>query len=207
MVDKKSDKNTEERILDAAIKIFCRDGIQGARMQDIADLANINRAMLHYYFRDRESLSEEAVAKTTIRFHRDIRNQIDSDLPFDEKLDGYIKTQIKIYSEDTDMVIFSLHESLKDSDFLGKIYKNSVDDLGFLKEVKNEIKKGRIRPFKEREFLIFTTSLCAFPFVAATIYKMIFGWTDEQWKPFLEQYKKQLPDLIKQAVYTDYRKQ
>jgi AcrR family transcriptional regulator len=34
---KSKDNDTEERILEAAKKIFLRDGLQGARMQDIAD--------------------------------------------------------------------------------------------------------------------------------------------------------------------------
>ena len=53
------DNSTEEKILAAAKKIFLRDGLQGARMQDIADLACINRSMLHYYFRDKEMLSHQ----------------------------------------------------------------------------------------------------------------------------------------------------
>lgn len=207
MVDKKSDKKTEERILDAAIKIFCRDGIQGARMQDIADLANINRAMLHYYFRDRESLSVKAIETTTKKIGKRIHRRIEANLSFDEKLDGYIKEQITNYSENTELIIFTLHESMKDSDFLGKIYKHTIEDMSFFKEMHEEVKKGRVKPFKEEEFLIFVTSLCAYPFIASSIYKMIFGWTEEQWKPFIENYKKQLPDLIKQAIYTDYRKQ
>jgi len=73
--------------------------------------------------------------------------------------------------------------------------------------MREEVKKGRIKPFKEREFLIFITSICAYPFIASTVYKMIFGWTEEQWNPFLEQYKKRLPGLIKQAIYTENRKQ
>ncbi len=207
MVDDKSVKNTEQRILDAAIKVFCRDGIQGARMQDIADLANINRAMLHYYYRDRESLSHKAIEATTKKMGEKIHRRIEANLSFDEKLDGYIQEQLNVYSENTELIIFALHESMKDSDFLGKMYRHSIDDMTFFKEMREEVKKGRIKPFKEREFLIFITSICAYPFIASTVYKMIFGWTEEQWNPFLEQYKKRLPGLIKQAIYTENRKQ
>ena len=56
MVNIKKEQNTEERILSAAKKIFLREGMAGARMQDIADEAGINKAMLHYYFRNNEKL-------------------------------------------------------------------------------------------------------------------------------------------------------
>jgi TetR/AcrR family transcriptional regulator len=50
------DKNTEQRIIDAAQKIFQVKGLAGARMQEIADEAGINKAMLHYYFRTKDKL-------------------------------------------------------------------------------------------------------------------------------------------------------
>ena len=46
-----TDVNTEERILEAAKTVFMKYGLYGARMQDIADTAGINKALLHYYFR------------------------------------------------------------------------------------------------------------------------------------------------------------
>ena len=38
---------TEQRILEAAKKVFLLRGLDGARMQEIADEAGINKAMLH----------------------------------------------------------------------------------------------------------------------------------------------------------------
>jgi len=48
-------KNTDERILEAAKTVFHRKGYEGARMQEIADEAGINKALLHYYFRPRKT--------------------------------------------------------------------------------------------------------------------------------------------------------
>ena len=50
---KKKDLNAEERIMAAARKVFMSKGMAGARMQDIADEAGINKALLHYYFKRR----------------------------------------------------------------------------------------------------------------------------------------------------------
>ena len=38
------------QILDAALEVFSRSGLQGARLDDIADKANISKANLFYYF-------------------------------------------------------------------------------------------------------------------------------------------------------------
>src|SRR3954464_1052602 len=52
------DVDTETKILDAAHAVFLRAGTAGARMQEIADEAGVNKALLHYYFRSKERLSE-----------------------------------------------------------------------------------------------------------------------------------------------------
>lgn len=51
-------ENAEQKILTAARNVFIRKGFAGARMQEIADEAGINKALLHYYFRSKEKLFE-----------------------------------------------------------------------------------------------------------------------------------------------------
>ena len=52
------DGDTEQRILDAAHVVFIRRGTAGARMQEIAEEAGVNKALLHYYFRNKSRLGE-----------------------------------------------------------------------------------------------------------------------------------------------------
>ena len=49
--------DTKTRILDAADEIFVRRRIDGARMQEIADQAGVNKALLHYHFRSKADLA------------------------------------------------------------------------------------------------------------------------------------------------------
>ena len=49
-------KNTEVKILEAARKVFVRKGYDGARMQEIANEAKINKSLLHYYYRTKDKL-------------------------------------------------------------------------------------------------------------------------------------------------------
>jgi AcrR family transcriptional regulator len=52
------DLNTEEKILEAAAQEFIQKGRSGARMQEIANNAGINKALLHYYYRSKDMLFE-----------------------------------------------------------------------------------------------------------------------------------------------------
>jgi AcrR family transcriptional regulator len=49
---------TEERIKQAAVKVFQAKGYGAARTRDIAEEAGINLALLNYYFRSKERLFE-----------------------------------------------------------------------------------------------------------------------------------------------------
>ena len=58
-----SEKQTEDRIFESATEIFIEKGMDGARMQDIANHAGINKALLHYYYRSKEHLFEAVFEK------------------------------------------------------------------------------------------------------------------------------------------------
>jgi AcrR family transcriptional regulator len=58
-----NEKLTEEKIFDAATVVFEEEGLSGARMQNIADRAGINKALLHYYFRTKDHLFEAVFTK------------------------------------------------------------------------------------------------------------------------------------------------
>jgi AcrR family transcriptional regulator len=51
-----TEASTEDRILEAAMKVFTRKGFAAARTEEIAKEAGINRALLHYYYRDKQSI-------------------------------------------------------------------------------------------------------------------------------------------------------
>jgi AcrR family transcriptional regulator len=55
-MDKTLNSSTEEKIYEAARRVFVSKGMDGARMQEIADEAGMNKALLHYYYRSKENL-------------------------------------------------------------------------------------------------------------------------------------------------------
>ena len=52
---------TRARILDAAIRAFSENGLAGARTEQIAEEAGVNKALLYYYFRSKEDLYAAAL--------------------------------------------------------------------------------------------------------------------------------------------------
>ena len=52
---------TRARILDAAIREFSENGLAGARTEQIAESASVNKALLYYYFSSKEALYTAAL--------------------------------------------------------------------------------------------------------------------------------------------------
>ena len=57
-------KRTSDAILEAAINVFVEKGYSGARMQEIADKANVNKALLHYYYKSKDKLFDIILKKS-----------------------------------------------------------------------------------------------------------------------------------------------
>lgn len=77
-------QNTEEKILRAAESVFLKKGMDGARMQDIADEAGINKALLHYYFRSKEKLFNAIFAAALQQFIPKLDQAIQHNLKVEE---------------------------------------------------------------------------------------------------------------------------
>ncbi len=69
LLDEKTSKRTQrslatsERILDAAEELFARHGIYGVTMREIAELANVDTALLHYYFDSKRGVFDAVFAR------------------------------------------------------------------------------------------------------------------------------------------------
>jgi AcrR family transcriptional regulator len=61
-------KETSRRILDAAIRVFARDGVAGATTREIARTARVNEVTLFRYFKNKDELLRRVVARCSERF-------------------------------------------------------------------------------------------------------------------------------------------
>src|SRR5215212_2963121 len=110
MVKIKKDESTEEKILSAAKKVFISKGMSGARMQDIADEAGINKALLHYYFKNKEQLFENIFTRLTHGFWQQITSVFESDDRLFEKIHSFCSLYIEKVIQNPYIPLFVLYE-------------------------------------------------------------------------------------------------
>ncbi len=66
---------TEERIKRSARNVFSRKGFAGARISEIANSAGVKNAMVHYYFRSKQSLFDTIMKETVMKLRSIINDQ------------------------------------------------------------------------------------------------------------------------------------
>jgi TetR/AcrR family transcriptional regulator len=77
-------------IMQAAVREFSREGIAGARTDAIARAAGVNKALLYYYFKDKETLYGAVLDHVFGGLKESINEALSSDLPPREKLLAYV---------------------------------------------------------------------------------------------------------------------
>ncbi|HEY5371007.1 MAG TPA: TetR/AcrR family transcriptional regulator, partial [Hanamia sp.] len=170
------EKSTEEKILAAAKNVFVTKGMAGARMQDIADEAGINKALLHYYFRNKEKLFEVIFMDAAQKLFPKINSIFESDAPLFEKIENFCEEYITVMSENPYLPLFVLNEISKDSEmFLGKFLNKQQFPLPqkFLEQVEKEIRKGTIKKISPLHLLINLISMSIFPFVGKPMIQFV----------------------------------
>jgi AcrR family transcriptional regulator len=61
-------KSTEQRILDAAMRVFGRDGVSGATTREIARVARVNEVTLFRHFRNKNELLRHMILRSSERY-------------------------------------------------------------------------------------------------------------------------------------------
>ena len=202
MVNIKKEQNTEEKILSAAKKIFLKQGMAGARMQDIADEAGINKAMLHYYFRSKEKLFEKIFTELSQHFFPRLINIFESDEPLFRKIELFVTEYIDQMRRTPYLPIFVLNEVNRQPEtFIKKMMGNRKPPVKkFLDDVQAEVKKGIIKPINPLQLLLNIISLCVFPFVARPMFQLVTNIDKAMFDKILEQRKGEVSKFIIDAI-------
>ena len=83
-------EKTRAAILTAALEEFAHEGAAGARTDEIARRAGVNKALLYYYFKDKETLYGAVLDNAFSGMKARIFQALDSDLPPREKIIAYV---------------------------------------------------------------------------------------------------------------------
>ena len=200
---KEKDVTTEQKILDVATEVFQQKGYAGARMQDIADKAEINRAMLHYYYRNKEKLFEGIFEKAFQTLIPSMNEIFDSELPLFDKIHKIVDQYITMVSQNRNLPLFVLHELQQNPEkFVSSFFSNNTrpNPVKLIQQIQQEAQAGNIRPIMPHHLVVNMLSLCMFPFVGKPVFQHVFQMNEAQYDQFLESRKKEVAEFIIESI-------
>jgi TetR/AcrR family transcriptional regulator len=193
--------STEQKIMEAAKTVFHLKGYEGARMQEIADEAGINKALLHYYFRSKVNLFD-AVFQSTFK---DLLSKLfitaGSDAPLEQKLSDIICEYIGFLQKNSHIPAFIIEEVNHNPDRILAMFKSApVAPAQLIQQMRTSVSDPELNASDFREMFINIVSLCVFPVVARPIIQQLFALSDKEYNQFIENRKKTLPRFIMNAI-------
>jgi TetR/AcrR family transcriptional regulator len=194
--DKISD--VKKNILRCAIAEFARHGIDGARVDRIADRAEINKRMIYYYFGSKEELYQLCLSKVYGEIAYEINESLGEQRgksPVDEII-GVQETYFNYLSEHPEYVSLISWENLRqgrDLEMTGMDHiTHPVAD-----RVKQVLEENNLLPegLDSRRFIVALLGTCFFYFSNCYSLSMVFGadfYLDDEKEKYLESMKKML---------------
>jgi len=192
-----NNNTTENQIFEAALKVFHKKGLAGARMQEIADEAGINKSMLHYYFRSKEQLFSQIFLQSFKRFIGGILPLLNADNTWEEKIPEIMGHYANVMQNNPHLAGFVISELRQNAGAFGDILKqNALLNSVFFKQLQEAIQKKEIRNVHPVQIWVSVISSIIFPYIAEPMVKVTLDLQGDNWDMFITNRKKIAADMI-----------
>lgn len=198
-----NDKLTEEKIFEAATDVFVDKGMDGARMQDIASHAGINKALLHYYFRTKDQLFNAVFEMIARKILKKFAPVFDENLSLEAKIRFFFKEHITFLQENPKLPAFILNEVNRNPVRIKKLLNNvDFDSLWskLFEQHKGELQKYNISQAAMPQIMISIAAMSVFPFAARGILEGLFGKIGLDFDEFIEERKEFAAEFVIKAI-------
>lgn len=200
--DENQHKSTEKLIFQAAKDVFHRKGLAGARMQEIADEAGINKAMLHYYFRTKEKLFEAIFNEECNGFFAKLAELINVDLPLLDKIEFFVENYIDLLMKNSYIPVFIISEMHHNPERIKDMFVDKVVSVKqkFLGDITTAVSLGLIKPTDPRQLIVNIMALCIFPVAARPMLNFMMDMDEKEYTDFIEIRKKEVAKFIINSI-------
>jgi AcrR family transcriptional regulator len=113
------------QILDAAVRVFARNGFHGSRVGDIAEEAGVAHGLLYHYFSSKDEVLQTVFRENWSELLERFEQVASSDEPADEKLLGIVKILLRTWRNDPALVTVMVREVGRSAHLASQ-----VDDIG-----------------------------------------------------------------------------
>jgi TetR/AcrR family transcriptional regulator len=198
-----TDKQTEEKIFESATEIFTEKGMDGARMQDIANHAGINKSLLHYYYRTKDRLFNTVFEKIAERMLDKFAPVLDPDLSLEEKIRFFFREHISFLQKNPNLPGFIINELNRNPSRIKKLIQDIDIDQVWSKleeQHKEEFEKYNISRESIPQIMTSIAAISVFPFAARVIISSILERLGIDYNDYMEKRKEFAAEFVIKAI-------
>jgi TetR/AcrR family transcriptional regulator len=198
-----NDKQTEEKIFESATEVFIEKGMDGARMQDIADHAGINKSLLHYYYRSKDRLFDAVFEKIAGQIFRKFAPVFDENISLEEKIRFFFIEHITFMQKNPRLPSFILNEINRNPVRIKKLIQRiDIKKLWTTLEVqhKEELEKYNITQENIPQLMTSIAAMSVFPFIGRAIITSIMEKMGYDFDDYIEKRKGYAAEFVINAI-------
>jgi AcrR family transcriptional regulator len=204
--------NSESKILSAAVKEFIAKGYSGARMQEIADKAGLNKALLHYYFKSKEQLYTRVLEAEFSRMMSGIISALEGEGDFKTWLKGIIHQYLHEIQSRPHFSRFILWELNSEKKRLPGLLAKAFKERGYtsnpiLQKVQFKLNEAGLTEVSPVHFLLNLLSLCIYPSLAMPVFEKVFPGLNDVKESFFKQREEEIYNLMMNGYKSGLEKQ
>lgn len=193
----------EDKILQVAEELFMANGYDATSTTDIAKKAGCNQALIHYYFRTKENLFQQIFANKFQLILQYIYSDVEENIEFNDALSQIIDGYFSILSHNRKLPFFLMTELVMNEERRKTMREKITTNTQCLnyyarwdKLVKEEVKKGNIRPLETMDLTLDVISLVVFTFQSLPLYSEMFLQNQAEIEGYLAHRKEEIKTLI-----------
>jgi TetR/AcrR family transcriptional regulator len=189
--------DSKERIVACAEEVFARKGFAGARTQEIAELAGVNKAMIYYYFESKEKLLREVLQRILfelIGLSQEILNQ---NLPPIETLEQFYRGFFRYAARHRNFSRLTTMDLGSEGAYLVTMFENFFRPLfeRGVRFIERGVARGEFRPVDAKQFLVSIYGMTISYFADAQFVNILMG-EEATAEELIEQRLEHLLDFI-----------
>jgi AcrR family transcriptional regulator len=177
--------------------------MDGARMQDIANHAGINKALLHYYYRTKDHLFNAVFEKIAGNMFAKFAPIFDENLSIEDKIRFFFREHIAFMQKNPRLPSFVLNELHRNPDRIKKLIQNiDINKLWTTIETQNkeELLKYNITRETIPQLMTSIAAMSVFPFAAKPIISSIMEKMGYSFDDYIEERKEYAADFVIKAI-------
>lgn len=200
-----SETSTEDRILEAARTVFVRHGTHAASLKDIAQEADVNQALLHYYFRDKKTLADTVFEEVASTFIPRMQAILAGDQTIEEKVHTFVPEYIEQMQENPYLPSYVMWElNQNPGELKSRLRAMGVVPFEGIEELDQQLRRraaaGTLRLISAEQFVVNLISLSVFPFVARPLIEAMMDLDDAAFEAFVDARTEQIPEFVLGAL-------